>query len=272
MLQDINILEFLIEISIFTGIYFYLLRFFHGTRGAQALTGFLLFYLLLWVVSYTLGLEVLNWAIRYLSVYLVVALVIIFAPEIRRALADLGKNSIFNQARDDTRESVDHVVQAVGNLAERKIGALIAIEREIGLRVICETGTRLDSAVTPELLASLFFPRTPLHDGGLIIAGNRIVAAGCVFPLTDRSGMSKSLGTRHRAAIGLSEESDAVCVVVSEETGTVSLAYKGKLTRGLDEDRLRRLLGNLVLRSRAKTISDDDRSAAPEPEEPEEAD
>jgi len=161
---------------------------------------------------------------------------------------------------------MDNIVDAVMSLAERKIGALIAIEREIGLRVICETGTKLDSAITPELLASLFYPRTPLHDGGVVIAANRIVAAGCVFPLSDRTGMSKSLGTRHRAAVGLTEETDCVIIVVSEETGTVSLAYKGKLSRGLDEDHLRRLMHNLILRGKTRSPSEDDRSAATDEE------
>ena len=133
-------------------------------------------------------------------------------------------------------------------LAERKIGALIAMEKEVGTRAIQETGTILDSLVTSELLTSIFYPHTPLHDGGVIIHQDRIVAAGCLFPLSQREELSKSLGTRHRAAIGLTEESDAIVIVVSEETGVLSVAYKGKLKRGLDEERLRRILVSVLLR------------------------
>jgi diadenylate cyclase len=145
---------------------------------------------------------------------------------------------------------VDHVVEAVTLLAGRKIGALIAIEREIGLRAVQENGTAVDAVVTPELLASLFFPYTPLHDGGVIIRQGRLVAAGCLFPLSQREGLATELGTRHRAAIGLTEETDALVVVVSEETGTISVAYKGRLTRGLDDEKLRKLLAAVLLRPR----------------------
>jgi len=143
---------------------------------------------------------------------------------------------------------VDHVVRAVVLLAEQRVGGLIALEREIGTRAIQETGVSLDASVTPELLASIFFPHTPLHDGGVIISGNRIVAAGCVFPLSQNPDIQRQLGTRHRAAVGLCEETDAVAVIVSEETGTISVSYRGRLSRGLDEDRLRRFLSALLLK------------------------
>ena len=136
----------------------------------------------------------------------------------------------------------------MNTLSSRKIGALIAIEREVGIRPVQESGTQLDSLLTPELLTSLFFPNSPLHDGGVIIRGERITAAGCLFPLSQREELSRSLGTRHRAAIGLTEESDAVVLVVSEETGTVSIAHKGKLSRGLDEEKVQRMLNALLVR------------------------
>jgi diadenylate cyclase len=145
-----------------------------------------------------------------------------------------------------SKDIVEPLVKAVKSLGEQKIGALMAIERETGLRMVEETGVAIDSRVSPDLLTSLFFPRSPLHDGGVILRGDRIAAAGCVFPLSQREELHRSLGTRHRAAIGITEESDAVVVVVSEETGNISIAYNGRLSRGLDEERLRRLLGSLL--------------------------
>jgi diadenylate cyclase len=147
---------------------------------------------------------------------------------------------------EEKRSIIDHIAQAVIQLSEHRIGALIAIEREIGTRGIQETGTSLGSPVVPELLASIFYPHTPMHDGGVIISNNKIVAAGCIFPLSQNLELHRQLGTRHRAAVGLSEETDAVVVVVSEETGTISVAYRGRLSRGLDEERLRRFLAALL--------------------------
>jgi diadenylate cyclase len=139
-------------------------------------------------------------------------------------------------------------MQAVQLLSKRKIGALIAIEREIGTRALQDSGTRVNSVVSSELLATIFFPHTPLHDGGVIISGDRICAAGCLFPLSQKEELSKQLGTRHRAAIGITEETDAIVVVVSEETGSISIAYNGRLRRGLDEERLRRVLSSMLRR------------------------
>jgi diadenylate cyclase len=138
---------------------------------------------------------------------------------------------------------------------------LIAIERDVGTRAIQETGVAIDSEVTPELLINIFYPRTPLHDGGVVIQNNRIVAAACVFPLSQRDELGKTLGTRHRAAIGLTEETDAIAVVVSEETGSISVAYRGRLRRGLDEDRLRRVLSSVLLQesSHPKTAAKNQR-------------
>ena len=148
------------------------------------------------------------------------------------------------------RTVVDAIVETVRILAAQKIGAIIAIEREIGTRNIQETGMQIDATVSAELLASIFYPQTPLHDGGVIIVGDRIVAAACVFPITQQEELSKSLGIRHRAAIGITEETDAVVVVVSEETGNISLAFNGRLSRGLDDERLMRLLNSMLIRSK----------------------
>ena len=240
----------MLEIGLLAVAVYYLILFFRGTRGAQVLFGFVLLLAALVIVTQFLRLDVLNWVLERFSVYLAVAVIVIFQPEIRRALAELGKQHMFTSATT-SRTLVDSVVEATTLLAGRKIGALVAIEREIGLRAVEETGTAVDAVVTPELLSSLFFPYTPLHDGGVIIRQGRLVAAGCLFPLSQREGLAMELGTRHRAAIGLTEETDALVVVVSEETGTISVAYKGRLTRGLDEEKLRKLLTAVLLRPRS---------------------
>ena len=238
-----------IEILVLSIVFYYIINFFRGTRGAAVLSGLVFLLVLLIVVTHIFSLNTLSWLLQRFSVYLAVAFVVIFQPEIRRALAELGKQSVFNAGMAE-REVVDEIVKAVGDLAEQKIGALIAIEREIGTRHIQESGTRLDSMVTPELLSSIFFPHTPLHDGGVVIKGDRILAAGCVFPLSQRMELSRSLGTRHRAAIGFTEETDAVVIVVSEETGAISIAYKGRLSRGIEQERLHRILASILSRTR----------------------
>lgn len=250
--QQLNLPDFggLIEIAVLAVLFYYIILFFRGTRGAQVLTGLAVFIALLLLLTYLVRLDTLNWLLQRFTVYLAIALVVIFQPEIRRALAELGKQHVF-ASNSSERGLVDALVQAVGMLSERKIGALIAVEREIGTRSVQDTGKRLDALVSAELLATLFFPHTPLHDGGVIIRGDRIAAAGCVFPLSQQEALGRSLGTRHRAAVGLTEETDALVVVVSEETGTVSVAYNGRLSRGFDEDRLRRLLTAVLVRRRA---------------------
>lgn len=241
----------IIEILVMAVVLYYIMNFFRGTRSAQVMSGFIFFLIALTVITRFFHLDALNWILQRISVYAAVAFIVIFQPEIRRALAEIGKQSVF-ASKVTERIMVDNIVSAVALLSKKKIGALIAIQREIGTRAIQETGTRIDSAVTPELLASIFFPMTPLHDGGAIIKNNRIHAAGCLFPLSERRELSKSLGTRHRAAIGLTEETDALVIVVSEETGSISFSYKGRLTRGLDEHHLRRILSSFLLREGSK--------------------
>ncbi|MDA0990492.1 MAG: diadenylate cyclase CdaA [Verrucomicrobia bacterium] len=237
----------IIQVIVLAVAYYYIFLFFRGTRGAQVLVGFALVLAILIGLTSVFNLEALNWLLRRLSVFLGVALLIIFQPEIRRALAELGKQPVF-AVSSQKRSVVDHIVQAVTVLADHRIGALIAVEREIGTRAIQETGIKLDAPVVPELLATIFFPHTPLHDGGVIIQGSRMQAAGCVFPLSQNPEIHKQLGTRHRAAVGLSEETDAVVVVVSEETGSISVCYRGRLSRGLDRERLSRFLTALLVR------------------------
>lgn len=237
----------IIEILVLACLFYFVIRFFRGTPGAQVLFGLVMLLVALMGLTRVFNLDALNWLLRQFSVYLAVALLIIFQPEVRRALAEIGRQHLFT-GTSEPRTMVDNIVQAVQLLAQRRVGALIAVEREIGTRGIQETGIKLDSRVTAELLASIFFPHTPLHDGGVIVSANRIVAAGCLFPLTQRPDVSKRLGTRHRAAIGLTEETDAVVVVVSEETGTISVSYRGRLSKDLDEERLRRFLSALLVK------------------------
>ncbi len=237
--------EFL-EIFVLMVIFYYVILFFRGTRGAAVLTGFALFLILSFFVTEFFNLDQLNWLLQRFSVYLALAILIIFQPEIRRAFAELGKQHRFGGGGDQGR-IVDAIVQAMTMLADRKIGALVAIEREIGTRSIQETGTHITSPVSTELLATMFYPNTPLHDGGVIIAGETIMAAGCLFPLSQRDAMT-GLGMRHRAALGMSEETDALVVVVSEETGKISVAYKGHLSLDFTEERLGKLLTRVLAR------------------------
>ncbi len=239
------VLNDLVQIIALWTVYYYIFLFFKGTRGAQVLVGLVLALLILLLLTRVLSLDVLTWILQRFYVALGVALLVIFQPEIRRALAELGKQPVFSLS-PERRTVIDHVVQAAELLSEHKIGALIAIEREIGTRTIQESGVKLDAKVVPELLATVFYPHTPLHDGGVIVSGNLIKAAGCVFPLSQNPDLQKTLGTRHRAAVGLTEETDAVVIAVSEETGALSVCYRGRLSQGIDGERLRRFLTALL--------------------------
>ncbi len=246
---DMQLVGGAFQILVLSVAFYYVFLFFKGTRGAQILVGLALILVVLIGSTHLLQWTELNFVLRKFSVGLALAMLIIFQPEIRRALAELGRQPVF-RASVEKRSVIDHVVQAVELLAEHRVGALVALEREIGTRAIQETGTRLDAPIVPELLACIFFPHTPLHDGGVIIRGNKIVSAGCVFPLSHNTELHRTLGTRHRAAVGLSEETDAVIVVVSEETGTISVSYGGRLSRGLDGERLKRFLTALLLKGK----------------------
>jgi diadenylate cyclase len=239
-----------IEIFILGALIYFVFRLFKGTRGSSILSGLIIFFGILFVVTSVSHLDVLNWVLSKLMLYFSLAVIVIFHPEIRRVLARLGRQPWRNNGMAAQKNLVEPIMQTVKILSQRKIGALVAIEREIGTRAIQDTGTRLNSLVSPELLATIFFPHTPLHDGGVIISGDRICAAGCLFPLSQKEEISKMLGTRHRAAIGITEETDAIVVVVSEETGAISIAYNGRLRRGMDEDRLRRVLSSMLRRER----------------------
>lgn len=247
-----------LEILLLWIIFYHLLKLLRGTRGAQVLSGLALTFVAVLSLTYFLNLHTLNWIFRTFSVNLVLAFVIIFQQEIRIALAELGRPGMLgssNNRSSKDNEMVAALVKAVSSLSRQKIGALIALERAIGLKSVQDTGVAIDGKVRPELITSLFFPRSPLHDGGVIIRDNRIQAAGCVFPLSQREELHRSLGTRHRAAIGITEETDALVVVVSEETGNISLAFKGRLSRGLDEERLERMLNAVLSRTSRRSDS-----------------
>ncbi len=238
-----------VEIFVLAAIFYYVFRLFKGTRGAAILSGLIIVYVALYAITVLSHLDILNWLLSRLMLYISLAFVVIFQPEIRRVLAKLGRQPVWRSNEISSQITLlEPVMQAVQLLSKRKIGALIAIEREIGTRTLQDSGTRLNSIVSSELLSTIFFPRTPLHDGGVIISGDRICAAGCLFPLSQKEELSKTLGTRHRAAIGITEETDAIVVVVSEETGSVSIAYNGRLRRGLAEERLRRVLSSMLRR------------------------
>ena len=239
-----------LEILILTVGIYYAFRFVRGTRGAPVVTGFLVVFLTSLIVTRLLGLEVLQWILGAFSAFLAVAVVVIFQPELRRMLAELGNLPLFATAGEQ-RENIEVIIQTCERLADVKIGALIAVEQSIQLQEAVESGIPIDCEATPEMLETIFFPNNAIHDGGVIIKGDRIAYAACIFPLTQRQDLSKSLGTRHRAAIGLSEETDAIVVAVSEETGAVSYAYKGQFVRGVTLEALRAFLTS-VLVSHAK--------------------
>jgi diadenylate cyclase len=235
-----------IEIFILAVGIYYAYLYFRGTRGARVLTGLALFLVTLTLLSEALNLVVIRWLIGRYSVFLVVALVVIFQPELRRAFAELGSRSLFSTNKQNKR-TLDRLCDCVLDLASKQFGALIAIERDIGLRGYAETGVDLDSNFSPELLSTIFHPKTALHDGGVILRDDRIVAAACIFPVSQRETLDRSFGLRHRAGLGISEDTDAVAVVVSEETGSISLCVGRRIQRGLSAAELRRRLGQILL-------------------------
>ena len=241
----------LVDIAIVAFLIFEGLKLVRRTRAAQMVLGILLV-VGLYYASERAPLPTVNWLIRDMFGYIVFAAIVLFQSDIRRALSNLGRAPFFRYLvrPTTTDETVEEIVVAATMLASRRIGALIVIEREIGLRNYIESGIPLDSTVTYDLLLSVFQLESPLHDGAVIIQENRIAAAACFLPLTVNPRLSKELGSRHRAAIGLTEESDAVALIVSEETGSLSLALDGQVERDLQPDRLRFRLEALMLRTR----------------------
>jgi diadenylate cyclase len=242
----------LVDILVVSVLIYELLKLIRGTRAVQMALGggvlVALFYGSRWE-----HLETVNWLIRNMVGYLVFAVIVLFQSDIRRALAHLGRAPFFRYFAkpESAEESIEELVVAASMLSSQRIGAIIALERQIGLRNYIEGGIPLDALLTYDLLLSIFQPSSPLHDGAVIVQDDRVAAAACFLPLTVNPRLSKELGSRHRAAIGLTEENDSVAIVISEESGIVSVVADGQIERGLDADGLRARLRSLVLQRRA---------------------
>jgi diadenylate cyclase len=220
--------------------------YFRGTRGAKVLTGLAIVFLTLTLISTLLNLVVIGWIVRSFSVFLAIALVVIFQPELRRGLAALGGHPIFSLTTEK-RETVHDLVEAVAQLASKQFGALIALERDTSIRVYEETGVQLEADFSVELILTIFHPKSALHDGGVIMRNGRIAAAACIFPVSQRETLDRSLGLRHRAGLGLTEESDAVAVVVSEETGGISICHRRRIERGFTPEAFAKRISEILL-------------------------
>jgi diadenylate cyclase len=244
-----------LDITIVAVVFYEFLRLIRGTRAAQMVFGSALI-VGLFFISQWASLETLNWLIRNMVGYVVFAVIVLFQSDIRRVLAHFGKTPFFRYFAKSDRadETVEEIVVASKMLASQRVGAIIVVEREIGLRNYIESGIPLDATVTYDLLATIFQPSSPLHDGAVIVQDDRVAAAACFLPLTVNLRFSKDLGTRHRAAIGLTEENDAYVVVVSEETGGISLVIEGQIERNLDIEQLGSKLRKLVVQRRSSPV------------------
>ncbi len=225
----------IVEITILWIVFYQIMLFFKGTRAIQVLRGLIVLVFAFFIFQ-ILRLETLDWLMTHFFAISVIGILVIFQPEIRQGLAKLGQQKIFKGGlyEEELKEIIAQIVSAVDILSRKKTGALIAIEKEDSLKEYIESGVKIDSRISAELIQTIFTPNSLLHDGGLIIQNTRIIAAGCLFPLTEKPNLDRILGTRHRAAIGLAEQTDAIVVVASEETGDISLCYNGKLFRDLD--------------------------------------
>ena len=234
----------LLDIALVALIIYLLLRLFQGSQAVALVRGVLLIVLVTIILSQTFDLVAFNWLLSWASPLLLVALPVIFQPELRRALERVGRTMpLFVRRQDNTvtQRLINEVAVAAEQLARRRTGALIVVEGATGLAEIIDRGVRLDAEVTTELLQTIFFPNTPLHDGAVVMSGDRIMAAGCVLPLTQQDLGDPQMGTRHRAAVGVTEQSDAMSVVVSEETGLISVARNGRILR-VDGGNLRKIM------------------------------
>jgi diadenylate cyclase len=229
----------IVEIIILWMVIYRIFLFLKGTKAVYLLRGIIVLVISL-LTFQLLGLPVLTRILTYLFAFFLVLVAIIFQPELREGLIRLGRRHIFHMEPqiEEMEQVLREITSSVGVLSRKKIGGLIAIKREMGLRKYTESGVVLDADITSELIQNLFYPSAPLHDGGVIIEGTRVIAAACLFPLSDNPNIERTLGMRHRAAVGLSEATDSIIIVVSEETGIISLAIEGQLTRRLSPNDL----------------------------------
>ncbi|MEZ5287131.1 MAG: diadenylate cyclase CdaA [Vicinamibacterales bacterium] len=246
----------LLDIAIVSIVVYELLKLIRGTRAVQMGIGIALM-VALFYVSLGLQLETVNWLIRNVVGYVVFAAIVLMQTDIRRALTHLGRTAVFRrfERTDADDDTIEELVVAANSLAAKRTGAIIVIERRIGLRNFIESGIPLDARLTYDLLVSIFQPTSPLHDGAVIVQGDRIAAAACFLPLTVNPRLSRDLGSRHRAALGVTEENDSVAIVVSEETGGISLVLDGAIERHLDAERLRARLTSLVTLRRGVAVA-----------------
>lgn len=242
----------IIDIAVVTALLFWLLWVAQGTRAMQLLRGVAIFLIIAVLLARVFDLRTLTWLMDRMWPALIVAIPILFQPELRRMLEQLGHTGSWLRTplpageQPELAETIDEVVRAAAQLSRLRYGALMVIERETGLQDYADRGVLLDARVSRQLLVTIFYPNSPLHDAAVLMRGNRIVAGSVVLPLTDNISAMSNLGTRHRAGIGVTEDSDALAIVVSEETGQISVAHHGRLIRNLDQDRLRRVLRTLA--------------------------
>jgi len=247
----ISVAKPLLEIFILSVIFYYIILFIKGTPIIPVLK-VLLIISIAFFVAQKLQLHTINWVLTKIFAILVIALLIVFQPELRRALVHLGEVPFIGFATMNKQNIIDEIVSAVMWLSRKKIGGLIAFEREVGLKNYLDSGVKINSEISQELIKTIFMPSTILHDGAIVVQGDKIAGAACIFPLSQNPILDKTMGTRHQAALGLTEETDAMVFIVSEETGTISLAYRGKISRGLDESSIRRILANIYTAPKKK--------------------
>ena len=245
-----------IEVLIIGAVVYWVVSFLQGTRGARLLKGIAFLLVVLYVVVRLLagrfGLQRIAFLYEKFLLAAGFAIIVVFQPEIRRALMRLSETRIFRSLGAQLNEDIDALVESATFLSRRKIGALVAIERDVALGEIAESGTRVNADLTPDLLNTIFWPNSPLHDLGVVVSNGRVAYAGVQFPLAESGELEKELGSRHRAAVGMSQESDAVVLVVSEETGDISIAERGQLIRKLSPETLRGLLTELLGRTESR--------------------
>lgn len=253
----IKILALLIDIVIVLYLFMWLVKMLKGTRAMSLLKG-IIFLMIATALSDFLSLRILHYILSTISTYGVVMVIVIFQPELRRTLEQMGSTDIrkFFDTETTDESAIDKIVTSVYEMASTKTGALIVFEREMSLDAIVSTGVPIEAKISKELIENIFVKDTPLHDGAMIIKNSRVVAASCILPITNREDLDREYGTRHRAAIGLSEQYDAIVVVVSEETGKVSLVIDGKIIRGLNEEILKKELKRRLERKSQKAIKE----------------